>query len=341
MATTDRVQKIGFAYEDTPGTDPVDNAADKYWEFGIRTKKFKDDFPLENKEWRLIYKADSREASEQELIRKQVPARGVGFLSVNGVMEYLVLNSSSTAGSVHTLTPKADGELQTFTVRAESTGGTKDKFMSAVNCKALQFLGSIEFIQGFGFMSNTLLYNGQQQSLPTPTYNLAHDGLKFPTQDGTMGGTQVQTEFQKDTNFTFRWDVDGSDVAYKAEIFMMNFTILNTQVFSYLQNQSYPQRIREGLYIYGLNFSIIRGPDSSIYDDFLTQVDDSTLHKVIMKIYAGSTNYKQYTWDKVSVNIQGPIELGDEKKLWIVQALPTTLSIDVVDGLDKTAWYGE
>lgn len=341
MATTDRVQKIGFAYEDTPGTDPIDNATDKYWEFGIRTSAFKDDFPLENKEWRLIYKADSREASEQELVRKQVPGRGVGFLSVNGIMEYLVLNSSSTVGSVHTLTPKATGELQTFTVRGESTGGTVDKFNSAVNCKALQFMGNIEFIQGFGFMANTLIYNGQQQSLPTPTYNLAHNGLQFPTQDGAMGGTQVKDEFIKDTNFTFRWDVDGDDVDYKAEILQMNFMIRNNLRFSYQQNQTYPQRIREGLYSYGLNFSILRGPDSSIYDDFLTQTDDSSLHKIIMKIYAGAVNYKQYTWDKVSVNIQQPIEMGNDKKLWIVQALPTTLSMDVVDGLDKTAWYGE
>lgn len=344
MSTTDRVQKIGFGYEDTPGTDPIDNASDKYWEFGIRTQEFKDDFPLETKEWNLIYKADSRQASEQELVRKQIPGLGVGFLSVNGLMEYLVLNSSSTVGSVHTLTPAATGELQTFTVRAESTGGTVDKFMSAVNCKAFQFLGNLEFIQGFGFMANTLIYNGQRQT--TPTHNAEHDGLQFPTENGAMGGTQVNTEFQKDTNFTFRWDVDGDDVSYDAELFQMNFMIQNAQRFSYLQNQPYPQRIREGLYRYGLNFSILRGPDqgegvSSIYDDFLAQVDDSTLHKMIMKIYAGATNYKQYTWDKVSINIKGPIELGLEKKLWIVQGVPTTISIDVVDGLDKTAWYGE
>jgi hypothetical protein len=332
----DTTQQIGFGIEAVAETDPIDAVDAAYWRFGIRTKRMNDYHPVETHDWHSVYKANARMPSELVLSGSNL-SKGISFLPVNCIPEYLILGSSTTAASVHTITGLASGSQPTFTVRSESTGGTVDKIFSAVGCKATMLSGMIEFREGYGFLTNVLQYTGIKNA--TPTLNEKHTtGVKFPTTDGAMTGTEVSAKFVYDTNFTLTWDVGGDNVNYANEILAMNWSITNSQNVEGVDGQVETEFIDEGVYVLNVGLLLWRGADKSIYDDFISQ----NKFDLTMKIYAGSTNYKQYAWTDIGLGVcESPYNMGKDKPTWQAQGTATGVTVTGKDGLPAATYYGE
>ena len=223
--TLDSTNKIGFALEGTPGTDPISSPDtdpnDLWWYFGIRTKDNKDFHPVETQTWKPVYKGNSRVPQDAELTNTSV-ASGVSFSPVNCIPYYLLLGLCTTTTGVHAITPSATTAVPSFTVRTESTGGSDDTFMSATGCKAYELVSNLDLTAGWPYLGQSLLFNAFKSD--TPTLNSAHDGLKYPTDDYAMSGTEVKTRFSRnDGTFVYTWDGDD----FKDDLLAINWKLNN------------------------------------------------------------------------------------------------------------------
>ena len=211
----DTTAKIGFRHESAEGTDPISSADtdpnDRYWRFGRITHDINNLVPIESHNWSPIYKGNLRNPTDAQLITTQVSS-GLAYYPVNLIPYQLIMGNatshSATEGvnEVHTINNINSGALDTFTVRSEMTGGTDAKYTSSTGCKAQSLSGMISFMDEWKVLSHTLSYNGFKTD--TPTLNSVHDGLKYPTTNATMAGTEVDDIFKYDTNTLWSWDGD-------------------------------------------------------------------------------------------------------------------------------------
>ena len=333
---------IGFSHEGTEGTDPVSSADtdpnDHWWRFGRITKNFNNLVPIEIHEWEPIYKANKRNPADAQLNKTYV-ANGVAYYPVNLIPYQMIMGNASShseAAAVHTINNIDSGPLDTFTVRSELTGGTDAKYTSSTACKAQSLSGMINMLGDWNVLSHTLTYNAWKTD--TPTLNSAHDGIKYPTTNVTMAGTEVDSIFKRDTNTLFSWDTDD----FIAELAMLDFMIINNHTLGFVENQAELEYIDEGNYQFLISASMWRGNCSEFYTDYLAE----TQKNIVFTIYAGATNYVTLTWNNVALNeLKAPQGLGVNKKLWNIAGFAEDLVITGTDGLDANAaqneFYGE
>lgn len=324
----------GMAQEATPETDPIDATDAKYWKWGVRTFDIKEAAKLPTKKytWWPIYKANDRMASEIVKIKTELIS-GISFLPVNNIPEYLIMGASSTPASIHTITHISSGSLPTFTDRAESSGGSQNRFMSAVGGKAYSLNTHLEVHNASGVLAQSLAYNGitSQQAV----YNDTHDGTKYPTDTGAMNGTETKTRHRWGDNYSNQkllWNA----TEYKNHVLQFDSVLLNTQIVKHVANQVETEFIDEGVYQVMFSMLLWRGEDDTIYDDYLA----GTQRSLTFKIYAGSTNYKEHVFTDASiVECTGP---EDEKSpIWDIKGIAKKVVMTGVDGISKTEYYGE
>lgn len=325
----------GFALEAAAETDPINANNAKYWYYGIRTYDLKEaaNIPTNTFTWFPIYKANDRMPTEIVKLKTDLLA-GVSFLPVNGIPEYMIMGDSSTAGTVHTITHISTGSLPTFTDRAESGTGTAERFMSGKGCKAYNLNTHLEVYKASGVLTQSIAHNGITSS--QATLNAVHNGAVYPTDDGTMTGTETKTRF--------RWGDSASQVltwnatAYKNHVLMYDDNILNNQFPIHIANQAETEFIDEGTYQVMFSMLLWRGEDDTIYDDFLA----GTQRTLTFKIYGGATNYKQHVFTKASISeCIGPED--KEKAVWSIKGIAQKVVATVEDGLPATGqeYYGE
>lgn len=335
-------QQLGFAIEATPETDPINALDALYWKFGRRPFEMKDLHPIETKKWVPRYKADSRMPNTLTLVSSDI-GKGVTFQPVNGIPEYLVLGNSSTDGTPkHTITALTSGALPTITVRSESTepGASNDKIWSVTGCKARTLNIHLEMPPlGTGTLVSSLAYDGIKNI--TPSLDQRHTtGVLFPTTDGTMtANLQVSDQYTYGINasgFVFTWNA----TAYKNELIILDSLINMTRPPPiHVDAQVDPEYIYEGAYNLPITFQLWRGTDKTIYTDFLA----GTKRTLTFRIYSGgSTNYKEYTWSNVALTqCDANYFMDEDKPIWDVQGLATSVSVVARDGLPKAIYYGE
>lgn len=330
----------GFAFESTAENDPITSPDtdpnDKYWKYGVRIFDLKQAANLPNKTWVYfpIYKANDRMPTEIVKLRSDM-INGFSYLPVNGIPEYMVMGKSTTGGTEHVIEHIKTGSLPTFTDRAESgIGGSQQRFMSAIGCKAYLCTTHLEVYKASGVLNQHIAYNGitsQQAAL-----NAVHDSTKYPTHDGAMTGTETKTRF--------RWGDSASQVltwnatAYKDHVLMYDDQILNNQFVKHIANQEETEFIDEGTYQVAFSMLLWRGEDDTIYDDYLS----GTKRTLTFKIYAGATNYKQHVFTNAAIlECVGPED--KEKAVWSVKGIAQKVVATVEDGLPATGqeYYGE
>ncbi len=334
-------QKIGFAIEATEETDPITAEGSLYWKFGARTTKFNDLHPIEEHLWKPIYHGGTRMPQDFELISQPLN-NIIAFYPTTTVADYLILGNCSTAATnIHTISNIDSGSLPTFTVRSEMSGGTVATYTSAVGCKATALTGQLICNEGFGFLSNSLAYNGIKTQ--TATRNDSTTGPYYQTSDGVMtAANQLKNRYHRNDG-TFAFSIAGNDV--KTSLAMFTYQIINTQNMSAESGQSETEWIDEGMYQVLVSGSLFRGNTDAdtAYDSLIaeTKTDD-----IILTIYNGSTNYATRTfsnivWDKVSA----PYASGESDRFWTFNGQCHNYDVSskdgITDGVGDKVFYGE
>lgn len=344
-------QQIGWAKEGTAGTDPIDAVDADYWKFGVNTNRFDFNHPIETHQWVPEYHGNHRYANKLSLISTEAE-ESVSFFPVNLVPWYLILATKAThavAANVHTITPSEPGtDLETFTVRTESTGGTATDFHSMTNCKARALNWSFDRTKFYDHMAATLVYTGIETK--TPTLNETHTtGTKYPTTDGTMTGTEVKNRYAWDTSAELRWDYGADDDHYENDLLHYNSQIVQVLNKEGIEGQIDAEYINEGCYEFRFGFQILRGSNTSIMDDFLACTDPPDEH-LLFKIMAGSTYYFQIEYQDVGIHMVRKNYAkfqGTDRTLPVYDVMGMAENIEIKgrDGLDPNAaqnkFYGE
>lgn len=350
----DTAQKIGWAKEAAAGTDPIEAAGD-YWKFGVFTNTFDNLHPIERHHWESKYTGDQRYVNELDLVSTEA-VQQVSFFPVNLIPWYMVLATgathTATAGTnnEHTIDPSAPGTtLETYTIRAERTGGTAERFFSMTGCKARAINFSFNNLKQYHKLSATLVFVGEQTKQATLNSTYGSGGPKYPTTDSLMTGTEVNTRFGWDTSALLTWDYGADAIAYQNDLLNFNSQIVQNLNPEGIDGQTDIEYITEGTYEFRFGFQIFRGSDDSIYDDFIACTDPPDEH-FLFKLMAGSTNYFQIEYQDVGIHqCQANYAKfqGTDRTLptWDVMGVAENIQIKGKDQLSPTAaqnkYYGE
>lgn len=325
----DTTQQLGWAWEAAAETDPINAVNALYWAFGVRTTQFKDDHPMESKNWSAVYTNTKKVPTDMELITTNVNGK-YGLFPVNGVPLFKVLSESSSAGGAHTLTPLAKGGTQpTFTVRSESTGGTVDKFFSAVGCKATSVSGFINLLGPFKYLSEVLTWNGISAGASSSLNAIHTTGVMYPTSDYSMtAANQRKGRYKFDANTAFTWA--GNDII--DDLTMLKYDIIHDHDVGHVENQAETEYIDEGDFTLSFDFGLWRGNTNT--DAVRTDYDAGTQRDIVFTINNGPSYDRVYTWtNATALSMQGPYATLGDKKLWSCHGLAEDISIVVTDGV--------
>jgi len=328
--TRDNVQVLGWAWESTEETDPITLSTSLYWQFGFDSQQFS--LPIQNYQIQRYYDGSKRDP-DLDVVQSHV-TKSLGFFPTNLIPFYMALGSASSSSGVHTITGVNSGSLPTFTVRTELKGGNVSKYISAVGTKVYSL--------SFG-------YNAMTPQIPasiglgymaiksqTAALNSAHGGIKYPTDDYTLTGTEQKNRFKADSNLSFIWDNGGDNVNYSNQLLNFNYILTNDIDPRQIQNQDEVEFQTEGNRSHIVNFQVTRGDDKSIFDDAGTKKD------VKFKIYASATNYIQLTLTNcigsVSESNYANFARG-EVAYWDFKGEAESVSVEGKDGV-STSFYG-
>lgn len=324
-------QVNGWAPEATPEADPI-NAADAiYWKFGRYAQKF--DMGTETHDWRSVYYQNSRDPNSMVLSKAHADSV-ISFQPVNGLPFFYFLGAAAGA-TTHTLSGINTGTLPTRTYRWEDRGGTAERFSSVVG----QVTESLVMLANFGnqaaiplTIATSMAGIKQIQS----TYNLAHNGPQFPTNDGTMTGTQIDNVYRKDSNMAFEWDSSGDAIDYVNQVEQIQYTGANILQKQDLVEQAERETIYSGNRVHTLLFRIKRGTDASLFDDFNSRVVKS----LRFRIYNTATEYIQVTFNDVAPqSLQQPFSPQNDTPFWQCNALVKSITPIIKDGI-ADSFYG-
>lgn len=322
-----KLQYIGWAHEGTPETDAIDDGSALYWMFGIKTKAIKANHPQHIVDYRPIYKSTLLYPSDSERISTR-GAGGFAYLPVNGAALYLLFGGSASAAGVHTVGGASNiigpgDDSPWFTVRSEMTGGTDDKFISAKGCKMASVGNNINFLSDWQVMTEGISFNAikteaaDHAAAYTPVY---------PTDDYLMSGNQISTRYLRDANTVFTWN--SVDLLTDAALFGMENT--NNHSLGEISNQTELEYIDNGKFSYGFTISVMRGNAIELWNDYKA----GTQRTLNFKIYAGASNYRDYTWTNATLTqCSAPWEEVREGNIWSVGGYAEQLEVAIKDGI--------
>jgi len=336
----DTTQVIGYAIEATAETDPVTTTSSLYWKFGIHAAKVTFDHPVEDHHWEHRYVAGQRNPSDTVLVESLL-SKSIVYYPVNTVGHYLALGACTTTTGTHAINNLNSGSLPTFTVRSEGRGGTASRYISGVGCKVHTISGYLDLISGWPYLSEKIGYTGikSQQATLNETHTT---GTKYPTDDGTMTGTQTTERFKWDQNASFHWDsnADGAgDTDYTSALELFEYSIGNSFDLGFVENQSELEYIDEGNYTISFNFTLKRGTSDNIFTDYKNK---GKAHDMYLHIHAGASNYQTLSFVNCSLGVcKPPFTLGNNTPTWLVQGQAEDFAVASVDGISTSVFYGE
>jgi len=330
--TPDRIQTIGWAEEVTEGTDPVAESYSYYYHFG-QLPRTPGDFPNLSQDVHPTYRGDSRDPAHLEIFNSRVESQ-IAFVPINGVPFWMMLGADAyNAG--HVMTGIDIGELPTYTIRWKTDNGT-----TAVRKAA----------KGVKFQQLSLQLQNNNTATPM-TMAMSYQGIDFGdvTYDGDVSRTYPgngTTPYMWDTTYgVFEWDSDagtngsGDNVDYAADLVSLHYTLLNQNQFFGKVGQDLPEYLFSGQRMHTLEFTLRRGNDTSIYDDYLTQGTNNTFHDLRFKIAnsADGSDYMQIVFNQVGiVNVDmnmANVHEGQEPT-YRVTAVCQDIEVKVVDALE-------
>lgn len=350
MVATSTEQLIGWAPEvnDFPGTlthnhevDPISSNSDHYYYFGVYPQ------PINILTEKYTYRPNhfsARDPTSYTLINKTV--KGSLFtLPVNGIAWYYLMGKATSAAGVHSIVglenTDSDDQLPTFTYRWEDKGGDAATQSSMVGCKIQSLTMNYREVNDNALpLAFTLDILGIKRV--TPTLDSAHNGLAFPTTDATMGGTQQQNLYKRDTNMILSWDHGGTPVDLTAGL----ITELQTTVVNVLAPQK-TDKVPEdkfqhaGIRSNTFSLKVKQGISGRFYSDFIAE----TVHDLRFKIFqpAGSGNYLELIYDDCYIWSCEPEYTPHPEiippHLNISGTFESFSTLDVKDGVD-TEYYG-
>ena len=330
MVQSHRFRELGIAYESVKGTDPI-GSGDDYYKLGYRVRSL-GKFPKPKYNIASTYRG-SRDPTLE--IASADLTGTLAFAPVNAIAWYLALGSSATAAGVHTITGIDSGELPYFTTRFETSNDTENirKSMTGTKLKTLNFeLTRLNENVRFPAMMGI---NVQGTGFGAPTYPVTNTPI-YPD--------SVSDMFYKDSNFYFTWYYGGDNLDYKSDV--MNFTgiIDMTNQFLPLLQQLFPEEVSEGTRAHILRFNILRGNDTSIYDDFAAQDRDTTGMDLRVKIHQTASKYLQLDYSNIFLQeceINDQNEAKNEDGIYEVVGIAESLTVKSNDGLTAATFYGE
>lgn len=333
--TRDSTRVIGWAWEGTAETDPINAADALYWKFGVDANKYK--YAVERHNWVPYYDGSGRDPTRLKLVRTEV-VNSVGFFPTTGIPLYMFLGDGSSAAGVHSITGLDSGSLDTFTIRWEKSGGTDSLYQSAVGCKCQSINLSMDLEQKAVPMACGLAFNGIKTT--TATLNSAHNGTKHATSDYTMTGTEMDDRYRYDSNFAFTWDYGSSNDDFTKLLLRWNYNGVNMLNLQGLQNQAEVEYIDEGNRQHQLDFEFISGGVSGqTYEaNWWAEYLADTLHDVRITVYNTSTNYVTLDFDDVGLTVEQEIAKFDEQPKWKCSGIVKSVSATVKDGV-STSFY--
>lgn len=313
-------------FETTEGQDPISTTA---YKFGRRSQSFGD---LPNAKFNLksTYRG-SRDPIIQ--IADKVATSSIAFNPVCGIPWYLLFGSSSTTTGVHTISGIDYGALPTITQRYQTENNTENIRKSMVGSKVRNLNFTVQNI-------------GERLRMPA-VMGIGSQGIDIvdPTATGDITPTfpgSNSDPYYIDNNFELTWDYGVDNVDYAGDIMEFKYICDTTNRFLPIVGNLTPLTVAEGSRVHILIMDILRGNDTSIFDDYLAQTRSSTGKDLRFKIHQSSTNYLQLDFSNVFIeNIPLNDPTKDEHTKYTITAFAENCTPKIKDGLDETVFYGE
>lgn len=321
-----RDKQLGWAYEATEGVDPIaSGGGTPYYKFGKYTKTF-GHFPQKTVKTMAVYHG-SRDPSNY--ISHVQPKGAVAFAPVNAIPWYQFLGARADGGGgIHTITGIDSGELPFMTTRFQSENASESIRKSFVGGK----LDNLNFvISNANTRARSPAFIGmglKGMDVKTPT-NTAAQVPVFPSSEEGM--------YHVDDNFEFTWDYGGGSpvTEYKDQLLEFRYIGMNANIIGTVGNTITPYQILEGVRSHIVQFQILRGGDTQIYDDYIGQTRASTGKDLRVKIYNSATNYLQLDLNNILIEdckMNDGYQAQSELEIYDVVGIAQDITVNSIDG---------
>jgi hypothetical protein len=260
----------------------------------------------------------------------------IAFAPVNGIPLYHIFGGSATVAGIHTLTAINSGSLPSVTKRFQTENASENIRKSMVGSKCtnmnLSVKSSFDDIPAPMFIGQS--YGGWEVKAPTDTAD--HDPI-FPD--------SIEDMYFLDGNSVLTWDNLGDQVAYIDDLLNFEYFVDTFTNFHTKQGSLPAFASAEGSRNHILKLQLLRGGDTSIYDDFIAQSLSSVGKQLVFKIYNTATRYIQLTFNNVIIE---ECEMNDAldqdnnaHEIYDITALAGSCVPAILDGVTATSFYGE
>ena len=321
-----RDKELGWAYEATEGIDPIaSGGGTPYYKYGKYTRTI-GKFPSRDTSIISAYHG-SRDPTNR--ISHVNPKGAVAFSPVNLIPWYQYLGARADGGGgIQTITGIDSGKLPFITTRFQSENASESIRKSMVGGKVdninFQITNANTRMRIPSLMANGI--KGMDVKAPT---NTAAQVPVFPNNEEGM--------YYVNDNFEFIWDYGGTPITeYKDQLLDFKYIGTNANIFGTVNNTITPYVVEEGMRNHILMFQIIRGGDTRIYDDYISQSRSSTGKNLRVKIYNSATKYLQLDFANVLMkkcDMNDGYQQGGEFEIYDVEADATGLIVNGIDGV--------
>lgn len=326
-------RKLMWEYETTEGVDP--GSASPYY-FGKRTQSFGD---LPRKDYKMYsYYRGSRNPFIR--VSGAESRASIAFAPVNGVPFYWWAGSSLTTSGEHYVSSYDRVDLPTITTRFQTESANESIRKSMVGAKAKNINFTV---------------NNDPAGIKIPAVmgvGLQAIDIVDPTDTGDLTPQWADGEenmYFVDDNTELIWDAIGAgdQIDYTDDMLSFKFIGDSTNRFSPLMNKINPDTVLEGNKTGVFMIELLRGGDTSIYDDYISQEDignANSNYRLEFKIHNTDSQYIKFSAENCmieSIKMNDGNERKGEHQTYVATILASDPDVYVKDGLDASTFYGE
>ncbi|KKM88567.1 hypothetical protein LCGC14_1257400 [marine sediment metagenome] len=333
-------QTLGYLVEQpNENTDLIALSNTAHYRFGSFSLPV-GDFPVKTFDVALTHRGNAYDYAFRKL-KSSVVMGSIAYLPINAQPFFRALANwtsgvANVAGSVYRITPITSGKTVPFTVREVDYGASSGSYHSITGNRTKSLSVGIDLRNPSSPLAAAETFWGRDEV--APQFAGASTGLAYP------GGASFNTAYRKDTNMLFAWDLNGDNVDYKDDL--IDFTILfdNLNLKGMIDAQVPINNIYQGNRSISCSFTVLRGSDTSVYDDITGQTDASNLD-LRFKIYQenDATEYIQLDMQQLTgITATRNFVRTTEEILpaYRINALIQNLLVDFDDGLTAGTFYG-
>lgn len=332
--TPHRTQHLSQLEESTRGTSDITGEGDNTYLFGIEERPV-GNFPEIEITPHVTYYGDKREPGDFHVASYKSFAN-LMFCPTNALWWYYFLGGSiTTSGTdVHTITPITSGELPTFTARKESSNATTQIRNNFSYGKLHTLSFGIDLRSPIQYGVHSMIMDWQKIIEGVAGYSIT---------PSVPAGSSNEC-YRKASDMVFTWDYGGDNIDYKSVLLDFSYNGVNGTLAQLVGSQNYPKWLLEGNYVHGLNWTMHRGKDESLYDDFIAQLSNDVFKDLRFKIFQpDGVKYLQLDLGDVMI-LKTPQNKGFDKKqedtVYMVNAWAKSLSVEAKDGITITTDAG-